>query len=393
MRISQRALNVEPFRAMGLIAKADQIDRSGHRVVRLNLGEPDFGASAPVRAAMAEAMDGRPLPYGVPKGDPALRARICEFYRDRHGVEIDPRRVFITSGASSALLLLTAATVDPGSDVILADPSYLPNRELVRAFGGNLIAVPTTAESRFQLTADMVREHWTERTQAVMIASPSNPTGTSLAPEELAAICDATRELGGWRIVDEIYLDGADPRPDGTPPETALVHDPEAIIVSSFSKYFGMTGWRLGWCIVPDALVGVMDSLAVDFFLGPQVPAQYAAIHCFDPEVLAEADARRIDMLERRALMIEGLARIGIPVASEPNGAFYAFTDISATGLDSATFCERALDEAHVALTPGHDFGPTHGDTHIRLSYASSKADIVEGIDRLGRWLDTVRGA
>ncbi len=391
MRISQRAQNVEPFHAMELIAAADELEQAGHHVVRFNIGEPDFGASEPVLKAMIDTMDGRPLPYGVPTGSRALRARIAQFYRDRHGVDVDPRRIIITSGASSALLLIAAATVDPGSDVMLADPTYLPNRELVLAFGGNLIAVPTTPESRYQLTADMVREHWTDGTRAVMIASPSNPTGTSLPSGELAAICDIAKERGAWRIVDEIYLDGADPRPDGTAPETALVHDPDAIVVSSFSKYFGMTGWRLGWCIVPEALLESMEALAVDFFLGPQVPAQHAALACFEPEVLAEAEKRRLDLLERRALMLEGLERIGIPVDSEPNGAFYAFPDISSTGLDSATFCARALAEAHVSLTPGLDFGPTHGDTHVRLSYAASREDIVEGIERLGRWLESLR--
>ncbi|WNM25565.1 aminotransferase class I/II-fold pyridoxal phosphate-dependent enzyme [Demequina capsici] len=390
MRISQRAMTAEPFHAMGLIQKATAIEDAGHPVVRLNIGEPSFGAPESVRQAMVDAMDGRALPYSFALGMPALRERISWFYKDRHGVDVDPARIAITSGASSALLLVTAITVDPGADVLLADPSYPCNRELVLAFGGHLVPIPTTPATGYQLTAELLRDAWTDATQAVMIATPSNPTGTSLPAAELAAICELAKARGAWRIVDEIYLDLADPDSDGAAPQTVLAHDPDAIVVNSFSKYFGMTGWRLGWCVLPEALVGPAETLAMDFFLSASTPAQLAALACFEPEALAEAEARRVELVARRHLMVDGLARIGLPVDSVPDGAFYVYPDVSSTGLDAWTFCERALAEAHVALTPGKDFGRTHGDTHVRLSYASSREDIVEGIARLGRWLATL---
>ncbi|MDN4472577.1 aminotransferase class I/II-fold pyridoxal phosphate-dependent enzyme [Demequina zhanjiangensis] len=390
MRIAQRALDAEPFHAMALIQNATAIEQAGHRVIRLNIGEPSFGAPESVRKAMVDAMDGRPLPYSFALGMPALRERISWFYKERHGVDVDPARIAITSGASSALLLVTAATVDPGADVLLADPSYPCNREIVTSFGGNVVAIPTSPATRYQLTAQMLEDAWTDRTQAVMVATPSNPTGTSLPTDELAAVCDLAKARGAWRIVDEIYLDLADPDADGTPPQTVLAHDAEAIVVNSFSKYFGMTGWRLGWVVLPESLVKPAETLAMDFFLSASTPAQIAALACFEPEALAEAEARRVELVARRQLMVEGLARIGLPVDSEPDGAFYAYPDVSPTGMDAWTFCERALTEAHVALTPGKDFGETHGDTHVRLSYASSREDIVEGIDRLGRWLDSL---
>ena len=252
MKPAQRALHAEPFHAMDIAEHAAKLEGAGHHVVKLSLGEPDFGAPPAVREAMREVMDGRPLPYTAALGLPELRAAIAGFYRDKHGVTIDPGRIIVTSGASAALLLATAATVEAGDEVILADPSYPCNRELVASFGGTLVTVPTTPDTRFQLDATAVEAAWTDRTNAVMIASPSNPTGTSIPSAELAAICGLARARGAWRIVDEIYLDLADPASDGTPARTVLAADPDAIVIGSFSKYFGMTGWRLGWAIMPE---------------------------------------------------------------------------------------------------------------------------------------------
>ncbi|MDN4482295.1 aminotransferase class I/II-fold pyridoxal phosphate-dependent enzyme [Demequina lignilytica] len=391
MRPSRRALAIEPFHAMAFGDLASELEAAGHRIVRLNLGEPDFGAPAAVRRAMVEAMDGRPLSYTSALGMPALRSAIAGFYRDRHGVDLDPARVAITMGASAALVLAIAATVDEGDDVLMADPSYPCNRQDVASFGGRAVTIPTSPATRFQLTRDLIEQHWTPATRVVMAATPSNPTGTSIPPAELAAICDLARERGAWRLIDEIYLETADPSPDGTPQPTALAHDPDAIVVSSFSKAFGMTGWRLGWMVLPEALVDPVERLAVNYFLSAAAPVQIAALECFTPASLAEAEGRRLDLLGRRRLMLDGLARIGLPVEVEPDGAFYAFADVSSTGMDAWTFCGRALREAHVALTPGRDFGTAHGDTHVRLSYAASAEDITLGLERLGRWLDTLR--
>lgn len=390
MRLSRRAQAIEPFHAMAFGDLASDLEAAGHRIVRLNLGEPDFGAPVAVRRAMAAAMDGRRLAYTSSLGTPELRRAIAGFYRDRHGVDVDPGRIAVTMGASAALVLTLAATVDQGTDVLMADPSYPCNRQDVASFGGRAVTVPTSPETRFQLTRELVERHWTDATGVVMIATPSNPTGTTIAQDELAAICDLARDRGAWRLVDEIYLDTADPSPDGTRQRTVLAHDPDSIVINSFSKAFGMTGWRLGWCVLPEPLVQPVERLAMNWFLSAATPVQIAALECFTPDSLAEAEDRRLDLLARRRLMLDGLARIGLPVDVEPDGAFYCFADVSATGLDAWEFCTRALTEAHVALTPGRDFGATHGGTHVRLSYAASAEDIALGMERLGAWLATL---
>ncbi|WP_433170459.1 aminotransferase class I/II-fold pyridoxal phosphate-dependent enzyme [Actinoallomurus sp. CA-150999] len=391
MKLSHRARTVEPFHAMAFGQQAADLEAQGHRVVKLSIGEPDFGAPPAVRDAMREVMDGRPLPYSPALGLSALREAIAGFYRDRHGVTVSPARIVITTGASAALLLIAAATTEPGDEVILADPSYPCNRQLVETFGGRVVTVPTTAATRFQLDAAAVEQAWSERTNAVMVATPSNPTGTSIPFEELAAISDLARERGAWRIVDEIYLNLSDPAPDGTPPRTVLSADPDAVVINSFSKYFGMTGWRLGWAVLPEALVPHIERLAMNYFLCASAPAQLAALAAFTPASLALCEDRRVELAARRALVLDGLARIGLPVPAVPDGAFYVYFDISGTGLGAWEFCERALDEAHVALTPGKDFGAHTADTHVRLSYAASRGELREGLDRLGVLITSLR--
>ena len=387
MKLSQRARTVEPFHAMAFGQQAAVLQAQGHRVVRLGIGEPDFGAPPAVRDAMREVMDGRALPYTPALGLPALREAISGFYRDRHGVEVDPARIVVTSGASAALLLVAAATTDPGDEVILADPSYPCNRQLVESFGGRVVTVPTTASTRFQLDAASVDAAWTERTGAVMIATPSNPTGTSIPFDELTAICDLARDRGAWRIVDEIYLNLSDPAPNGLSPRSVLSVDPDAIVINSFSKYFGMTGWRLGWAVLPEALLRAGERLAMNYFLCASAPAQHAALAAFTPESLAICEDRRAELGARRALVLDGLSRIGLPVPVAPDGAFSVYFDVTSTGLGSWDFCERALHEAHVALTPGKDFGAHAADAHVRLSYAASREELTEGIDRLGAFI------
>ncbi|MDJ1370347.1 aminotransferase class I/II-fold pyridoxal phosphate-dependent enzyme [Gulosibacter molinativorax] len=387
MKISRRAIETEPFHALAFGQRASELQAEGHRVVKLSVGEPSFGAPAAAREAMREVMDGRPMPYTSSLGLPALREAIAGFYRDQHGVEVDPARIVITSGASSALLVVAAATIDPGDEVIMADPSYPSNRELVGAFGGRVVSVPTSAQTRFQLDARSVASAWTEMTTAIMIASPSNPAGTSVPFDELAEICRFAKDRDAWRIVDEIYLNLADPQPDGSPARTVLATDPDAIVINSFSKYFGMTGWRLGWAVLPEALLPALEWLAMNFFLSASAPIQQAALACFTEESLAEYERRRVELVERRQFVLEGLAEIGLPVPVPPDGAFYVYIDVSGTGLDSWTFCERVLEEVHVALTPGRDFGTVTADTHVRLSYAAEREELAEGIRRLGQFL------
>jgi len=381
-KLSRRAEKVEPFHAMAFGQRAGELVAEGHDVVALSLGEPDFGAPAAVRQAMREAMDGRPLPYTPAMGAPALRRAIADFYRDRHGVDVDPGRILITSGASAALLVVLAATTDEGDEVVLADPSYPCNRQLIETFGGTVASVVSTPATRFQLDLSSVEKAVTDRTTAVMIASPSNPTGTSIPFDELTAICSFARAKGLWRVVDEIYLDLSD-HEGGHPPRSVLTVDPDAIVINSFSKFFGMTGWRLGWAVLPEALVPSVERLAANYFLCASAPAQHAALACFTPESLREAEERRLELVRRRELALAGLAAIGLGVPAVPDGAFYVYFDVTSTGLESWEFCARALEEAFVALTPGKDFGATTADTHVRMSYAASPETLKEGLSRL----------
>ena len=389
--MSRRAREAQPFRAMVFGERADEMIARSISVIKLSLGEPDFGAPPAVRDAMREQYDGRALPYTAALGLPELRRAIADFYHERHHVDIDPRRIVITAGGSAALLLATALTVDPGDEVIVADPSYPCNRELIRSFEGVVVDVPTSAATRFHLNAELVDRAWSERTKAVMVTSPSNPTGTTIDFDVLKGVCDLARFRGAWRIIDETYLDLADREPDGSEVRSALLADPDAIICNSFSKFFGMTGWRLGWAVVPEYTIEAVDDLATNYYLGAHTPTQHAALACFTPESLAVCEERRQELLARRRIVVSGLERIGLPLEVVPNGAFYAYFSVAGTGLDAWTFCERALEEAHVALTPGRDFGPATADTHVRLSYAASREALTEGLSRLGKFVASLR--
>ena len=389
--MSRRAREAQPFRAMVFGERADEMIARSISVIKLSLGEPDFGAPPAVRDAMREQYDGRALPYTAALGLPELRRAIADFYHERHHVDIDPRRIVITAGGSAALLLATTLTVDPGDEVIVADPSYPCNRELIRSFEGVVVDVPTSAATRFHLNAELVDRAWSERTKAVMVTSPSNPTGTTIDFDVLKGVCDLARFRGAWRIIDETYLDLADREPDGSEVRSALLADPDAIICNSFSKFFGMTGWRLGWAVVPEYTIEAVDDLATNYYLCAHTPTQHAALACFTPESLAVCEERRQELLARRRIVVSGLERIGLPLEVVPNGAFYAYFSVAGTGLDAWTFCERALEEAHVALTPGRDFGPATADTHVRLSYAASREALTEGLSRLGKFVASLR--
>jgi aspartate/methionine/tyrosine aminotransferase len=379
IRLADRTHAVTPFLAMEFSKHAAVLEADGHRIIKLNVGQPDFGAPPAVVRAMRASLDESRTSYTPAVGIWELRRAIAGHYATRHGVELDPARVLVTAGASAALLLLTAALVNPGDEVLVADPSYPCNRHFLSSFGAEVVLVPTTPATRYQLDAALLRQHWGPRTRGVMVATPSNPTGTSVPEAELAAMCRDVEDRDGWRIIDEIYLglqDGA--------PRTVLANDPGALVINSFSKYFGMTGWRLGWCVVPSGLVPVLERLAQNYYICPSAPAQHAAVAGFDDESIAICEQRRAQLARRRELVLHGLRGIGLDVPVAPDGAFYVYIDISATGLDAMAFCERVLREAHVALTPGYDFGHARAGQHVRLSYAAAEGELVEALQRLG---------
>lgn len=390
MKYSQRAQAISPFFAMAFSEKAAQLEAQGKHVVRLNIGEPDFGAPPDVLTAMQELAGSGPLPYTSALGLPELRAAIAGFYRNAHQIELDPQRIVVTAGASAALLLLAAALVDEGDKVIMADPSYPCNRQFIKGFGGQVQLVPTQAESHFQLNNALLKQHWQTDTRGLMLATPSNPTGTAVAEDDLAAMCQFARSQGAWRIVDEIYLNLHHGSSD-TAPKSALAFDDGALIVNSFSKYFGMTGWRLGWCVVPERAVGVMERLAQNYYICPSTLAQKAALQCFTSSSIAVCEARRATLIRRKNLVLAGLQACGLFVPVQPDGAFYVYIDVSTTGMNAMDFCERVLQEAHVALTPGNDFGELQGDKYVRLSFASAEAELEQGLQRLAQFMEQLR--
>ena len=381
MQYSDRANAIAPFFAMAFGEKATALENQGHNVIRLNIGEPDFGAPPAVQQAMQQAVAENQLPYTGALGDMRLREAIAGFYQTQHSISINPNRVIVTAGASAALLLTCAALVNPGDEVLMGDPSYPCNRQFVKTFGGKVNLVATGASSQFQLNNELVSAHWNANTKALMIATPSNPTGTAVTLDELDKMCAFAREQQAWRIIDEIYLDLSDHTPG--PARSVLAVDDGAIVINSFSKFFGMTGWRLGWMIVPDDMVPVIERLAQNLYICPSTPAQLAALACFTPETLALCEERRLSLLTRRNIVLNGLEKAGLTVPVAPSGAFYVYIDVASTGLSSMAFCEQLLSDTGVALTPGNDFGVSDADRYVRLSYATSEQNLHEGLARI----------
>lgn len=392
LSLAARTARIEPFYVMELVKRARALELAGRSIVHMSIGEPDFGAPPRVVEALAEALRQGAAQYTPAVGLRSLRTAIATFLHERHGVRIDPDRVVVTAGASGALLLTMAAVLDPGREILMPDPSYPCNRHFVSAFDGVATLIPSGAADRFQLTAAMVEAHWTERTRGVLIASPSNPTGTSIAPDELRRIVAAVAARGGISIVDEIYLELSYPADGAAPQRSALGIGDDVIVVNSFSKYFGMTGWRLGWAVVPPTLVPTFEKLAQNLFICASTPAQYAALACFEPACIEIFESRRAEFRRRRDYLVPALQALGFAIPVLPDGAFYVYADctafLSAAVPDSHAFALRVLDEAGVALVPGRDFGRHDPDRWVRLSYATSMEHLREAVARLGRLLE-----
>lgn len=384
MRIAQRNQSIEPFYVMDVVrAAAEQQtvwEAQGRRMIHLSVGEPDFTAPEPVIEAATRALrDGR-TGYTLAPGLPALRERIAQHYAQAHGVTIDPARVFVTAGASGALTLASLLLFNPGDEVLMPDPSYPCNKNFVAAAGARARMLPAPAAQRFQLTASEVEAAWTPQTAGVLLASPSNPTGTSIAPDELRRIADVVRGRGGVSIVDEIYLGLSYEAGYG---HTALAAGDDIITVNSFSKYFQMTGWRLGWLVVPPELVAPLERMAGNLFICASSVAQHAALACFEPDALAEYERRRAEFQRRRDLIVPGLEALGLRVPVRPDGAFYVYADCSAYSADSWDFCFEVMRDTGVVLVPGKDFGTAEPQRYFRLSYANSIANLQQALDRL----------
>jgi len=389
VRIAQRARRIAPFYVMEVAKAASEIARtsanSATPMIFLNIGEPDFTAPPLVQEAAARAVRDGKSQYTDAIGLPALRERISAWYGQRFAVQVPASRIVITSGASAALQLACLALIEAGDEILMPDPSYPCNRNFVSAAEGTAVLIPCSGQERFQLSADKVQQAWGRKTRGVMLASPSNPTGTSIEPGELQGIHAIVQAHDGITLVDEIYLGlSHDPRYA----QTALAYDDQLISINSFSKYFNMTGWRLGWMVVPEALVPVIERLAQNLFICPNALSQHAALACFEAESLAEYERRRMEFKARRDYFIPALNQIGLPVPVMPDGAFYAWADCSAASSklgcqDSWDFAFALMQRAHVAVTPGRDFGHADTERFVRFSTANSLSALQEAVRRL----------
>jgi aspartate/methionine/tyrosine aminotransferase len=380
--LASRLDNIQPFHVMELSKMAAELERQGRSIIHMNIGEPDFTAPPPVLEAATRAMSAGRLQYTAATGIPRLREEISRHYREVFGLDVAPSRIIVTAGASAALLLACAALVEPGSEVLMPDPSYPCNRHFVAAFEGRARMIPSGPAERFQLTEAMVREHWDAATRGVLLASPSNPTGTSIPHEELRRIVATVRERGGFTIVDEIYqglsYDDA--------PFSALSLGEDVIVINSFSKYFNMTGWRLGWLVVPPTMVRAIEKLAQNLFICASSIAQYAGVACFSPEAIAIYEGRKAEFRRRRDYVVPAMRELGFSVPVTPDGAFYVYADCSTLSDDADALTLKMLNEAGVSLTPGLDFGPHTAKDYIRLSYATSMENLHEAMARLQRF-------
>ena len=387
--LAARMAHIEPFEVMEIQTLAREVEARGVDVIHLEIGEPDFRTPAPIVAAAKRALDGKPMFYTSALGLAELREAISHFYSDRYGIDVPASRIIVTAGSSAALLLAFGVLLDPGDEVLQADPSYPCNRHFARTLG----AVPRLAavgpESRYQMNAEVARRHWTARTKAALVATPANPTGTMLTSAEIRDLAALAREKGATLLVDEIYQGLV--YDDELARHTALEAGDDIFVINSFSKYWQMTGWRLGWLVAPPRYVREVEKLAQNLFISPSTVAQHAALACFDPATLEIVEARRRELDQRRRFLIPALEELGFRVPVVPQGAFYIYADSSKLAADSHVLARSILTEAGVAMTPGKDFGRNEPERHIRIAYTQPVARLEEAVARIRSLLERKR--
>ncbi|SDK56916.1 aminotransferase class I/II-fold pyridoxal phosphate-dependent enzyme [Billgrantia gudaonensis] len=378
-----RVARVAPFRVMSLLETAQAREAAGHDVIHLEVGEPDFATPEPVVAAGQAALAEGQTRYTPAAGLPALREAIAGHYAEHFGVTVDPARILVTPGASGALLLASQLLVGTGDRVLMADPNYPCNRHFMALAGAEVDAVPVDDGCAWQLDAERVARYWGDATRLAMLATPSNPTGHMLDAGQLSAVAETVAARGGHLLVDEIYQGLCY---DLEPLSVAAI-SPDAFVVNSFSKYFGMTGWRLGWLVAPEAAVEPLARLAQNVFLAASTPAQHAALAAFTPECRDILEQRRSELRRRRDALLAGLATLQLAPSLPPQGAFYLWLDISRYSRDSETFCRALLEEENVAITPGTDFAVAGGEHYVRIAFTTGIARLEEAVARLERFL------
>ena len=385
MKYARRLENISPFRVVELLERAKRLEADGHTVVHLEVGEPDFPTAAPIIEAGHAALSSGATKYTQALGIPALRERIARHYAETSGLTIAPQRVVVTAGASAGLMLLSALLLDPGDELLLTDPGYPCNEVFIGLVNGVPVRIPLDPDSGFQFSLEELAARWSPRTRGMLVASPANPTGAVLSRPLLADLAAELASRDGFLIIDEIYQGltyGSGPGYG-----SGLEVTDDAFILNSFSKYFGMTGWRLGWMVVPEAAVDGVARLAQNLFISPASISQHAALAAFEPEAMAAHESRREAFGRRMTLLADGLERLGFQVPVRPAGAFYLYVDVSGFGIDSLTFCWKLLEDYKVAATPGIDFGDHQASRFVRFAFTTAEDRIALGLERIGRAL------
>ena len=382
-----RVADIAPFHVMEVQTAARALEAAGRTVVHMEIGEPDFPTPAPVIAAAQRAIADGAIFYTSALGLPELRTAISRHYADHYGVAVAPERVMVTAGSSAALLLVLALIVDRDDRILLPDPAYPCNRHFVRVLEGEPVGIPVGPESNYQLTANLIEQNWNPAARAVLIASPSNPTGTVVPRDEMQRIVSTVAERGGRLIVDEIYLGLTYGLSGNDRPRSVLDLTDDAFVISSFSKYFNMTGWRLGWVVAPERHVRDLEKLAQNLYISPAAPSQHAALACFEPATLAILESRRRAFEARRDYLVPALRALGFGIPVMPTGGFFVYADCSTFSHDSQQFCRDVLESVGVAITPGLDFGRHRAHEHVRFAYTIAQEKLEAGVARLARFV------
>lgn len=380
---SSRLSKIEPFHVVDLMSKASQLAASGRDIVHMEAGEPDFSTAAPIIDAGITALQAGLTQYTDAMGIMPLREKISQFYAETYQVNINPKRIIITPGASGALQLATLLLLNPDDGVILPDPTYPCNRQFIRLAGAEPQLVAVDAENSYRLTADKLQQAWQDNTRAVMVASPGNPTGALLKMDDLKQLDEFVKARSALLIVDEIYHGLTY---DEKPTSILEITD-DAVVINSFSKFFGMTGWRLGWAVIPESAIDQVEKLSQNMFISLSTPAQYAAIAGFDSSAQAILTERKAAFKSRRDFLVPALRALGFGVSAVPEGAFYVYADVSRFTQDSLSFCHQVLHDTGVAITPGCDFGVYKANHHVRFAFTTSLEQIEQGIDKLAQYL------
>jgi aspartate/methionine/tyrosine aminotransferase len=383
-RLAERNSEISSFYVMELLRRAKKLETQGKDVIHMEIGEPDFPTPPTIVDAGIKHLQTGEVKYTPAAGLPELRNKIAAFYQKRYGVTVNEQRIFVTPGASGAFLLAFGISLNPNEELLMADPCYPCNSNFATLFGGITKTIPVDATSRYQLTAGHIKEHWSPATKGALVASPSNPTGTLITPEELKQSINTVNALGGCFYSDEIYHGLV----YGTNATTALTFSDDVFVVNSFSKYFGMTGWRIGWLIVPDEFIEATEKLAQNIYIATSTQSQYAALAAFDKNTLAELENRRAEFAARRDFLYDNLLRLGFEISIKPEGAFYIYANCKKFTDDSYQFALDFLEAEAVAITPGKDFGFHDAHHMLRFAYTTSIAKMAIAMQRLDRFIN-----